>query len=433
MRGRWRILRHTEFMDVLIIGSGGREHALAWKLRQSPNCGKLYIAPGNAGTAGEGENVAVDIKDNDAVVRFAKEKDISLVVVAPDEYLAQGMVDALTAAGVKAFGPAKAAARLEWSKAYAKEFMARHGIPTARSETFSFLPEALQRVTALTQWPQVIKADGLALGKGVVIAESREEAERTLRSFMSGESFGESGKSVVIEEYLEGQEISIHAFCDGKTAKLFPVSKDHKRIGEGNTGANTGGMGTIAPVPAVSVETLKEIEGRIVEPVIRAMAEEGTPFKGILYPGVMLTADGPKVIEFNARFGDPETQSYMRLLESDLLEIMLASVEGTLADIQIRWSDQSACTVILTSRGYPGSYEKGFSIEGLKNGEEDPSIVVFHAGTDMKNGHVVTSGGRVLGISAIGATLEEARQRAYGAAEKIRFDGKEYRRDIGAS
>jgi phosphoribosylamine--glycine ligase len=417
-------------MDVLIVGSGGREHALAWKIKQSPRCGKVYTVPGNAGTALMGENVVLDVKDNAAVIDFAKQKGIGLVVVASDDYLAQGMVDALAEAGVKAFGPRRAAARLEWSKAFAKDFMKRHGIPTAASETFSFLDAALSYVKGHPA-PIVIKADGLALGKGVVIAESVEEAEETLREFMSGERFGESGKTVVIEEFLEGKEVSIHAFCDGTTAKLFPVSRDHKRIFDGNRGPNTGGMGTIAPVPGLPDGFLKEVEETIVMPTIRGMAEEGNPFSGLLYPGLMLTKDGPKVIEFNARFGDPECESYMRILESDLVDAMIACVDGTLAKADIRWSAGSAVTVMLASGGYPGSYEKGFPITGVDEAEKDPSAVVFHAGTAVKNGHLVTAGGRVLGVSAIGKDLAGARRRAYAAAAKIHFQDQQFRTDIG--
>ncbi len=416
-------------MNILIIGSGGREHALAWKIKQSSKCNKLYIAPGNAGTALEGENVALDVKNNQAVVDFAKEKDIGLVVVAPDDYLAQGMVDALTAAGVPAFGPTKAAAKLEWSKAFAKDFMKRHGIPSATSETFSSYDKALAYML-VQKLPVVIKADGLALGKGVVIAQTHEEAEETLKSFMQDGRFGESSRVVVIEEFLEGIEVSIHAFCDGTSAKLFPVSRDHKRIGEGNTGPNTGGMGVIAPVQ-VPEGFLDEVKEKIVMPVIQRMAGEGVPFKGILYPGLIVTEEGPKVIEFNARFGDPECETYMRLLESDLVDVLLACVEGTLAESDIRWSNMSAVTVVLASKGYPEVYEKGLAIHSLESVSDD-SVVVFHAGTKKEGEQVLTNGGRVLAVSAVGATAEEAKMHAFKAAEIIQFEGKHYRTDIGA-
>lgn len=418
-------------MDILLIGGGGREHALAWKLTQSPHCGKLYIAPGNAGTAALGENVSLDARDNAAVVRFAKEKKVELVVVAPDDYLAQGMVDALSDAGVKAFGATRAAAKLEWSKAFAKDFMARHGIPTARSETFTELDRALLYIES-QPLPLVIKADGLALGKGVVIAETLAEAKEALRSFMSGASFGDSGKTVVIEEFLEGKEVSIHAFCDGKTATLFPVSRDHKRVGDGNIGPNTGGMGTIAPVPGLPDDFLETVRETVVVPVIEGMMEEGNPFSGVLYPGLMLTAEGPKVLEFNARFGDPECESYMRLLESDLIEVMLACISGTLEKTEVRWSNKAAVTVILASGGYPLSYEKGFPIEGIGDAEQNHAVVVFHAGTKKEDTRIVTNGGRVLAVSAVGDDLAEARRLAYEAAGKIRFEGKQNRADIGA-
>mgnify|MGYP001612587338 CR=1 FL=1 len=417
-------------MDILIIGSGAREHALAWKIKQSLECGKLYIAPGNAGTVKFAENISLNIKDNAAVVEFAKKNGIGLVVVAPDDYLAQGMVDALMAAGIQAFGPTKAAAELEWSKAFAKSFMRRYEIPTAYSKTFASLELAL--VYAKEQrFPLVVKADGLALGKGVVIAQSYEEAERTLTEFMEGGKFGESGRTVVVEESLEGTEVSIHAFSDGKTAKLFPVSRDHKRIGDGDQGPNTGGMGTIAPVKATET-FLSDVAERVVNPVIAGMAEQETPFSGILFPGLMVTPQGSRVLEFNARFGDPECESYMRLLESDLVSIMLACIEGRLDREEVRWSPESVVTVILASKGYPGSYEKGFPITGIENAEKDLSVVVFHAGTALKDGELVTAGGRVLGVSAIGATQEEAKKRAYDAVRKITFEGAQYRTDIGA-
>lgn len=415
-------------MNILIIGSGGREHALAWKIRQSPTCEKLYIAPGNAGTALEGENVALNIKNNQAVVDFAKEKNIGLVVVAPDEYLAQGMADALEDAGIPAFGPTKAAARLEWSKAFAKEFMQKHGIPTAKSETFTTLESALQYVQDQS-FPVVIKADGLALGKGVVIAYSYDEAEDTLRAFIERAQFGNSGTTVVIEEFLTGKEISVHAFCDGEDAVLFPIARDHKQVGEGNTGPNTGGMGTIAPID-VPESFIDEVKKRVVLPVVRGMKEARTPFKGILFPGLMVTKEGIKVLEFNARFGDPECESYMRLLESDIVEMMFACIDGRLADTRVEWSDEYVATVMLASKGYPGEYRTGFSISGLDN--LDPSVVVFHAGTKKEGETTVTNGGRVLGVSAVGDSREEARARALKAAETVTFEGKLYRTDIGA-
>jgi len=421
-------------MNILIIGGGGREHALAWKVKQSPQCGALYIAPGNAGTALLGENVPLDIKNNQAVVDFAKEKDIGLVVVAPDDYIAQGMVDALASAGIHAFGASQAAGRLEWSKAFAKEFMVKHGIPTAHSKTFSDFQSAFDHLRTLfeeAKVPVVIKADGLALGKGVVITEKMDEAEGTLRSFMLNEKFGSSGKIVVIEEFIRGSEVSIHAFCDGRTAKMFPVARDHKRVFDGDEGPNTGGMGTIAPV-AVPAAFSTGVMNDVIIPVLTGMRDGGYPFSGILFPGLMV-ADGKfKVLEFNARFGDPECESYMRLLQSDIVAIMLTCIEGRLETTDVVWSTDSVVTIVLASGGYPGHYEKGFPIVGVEEAEKDPDVVVFHSGTALKDGAVVTSGGRVLAVSAVGKTPEEAKSKAYAAAEKIAFEGKQNRADIGA-
>jgi phosphoribosylamine--glycine ligase len=400
-------------------------------MRQSPLCEKLFIAPGNAGTAQEGTNVVLDTADHAAVIRFAKEHTIGLTVVAPDNPLAEGLVDSLVAAGLQACGPTKAAAKLEWSKAFAKDFMARHGIPTARSRTFT--ADRYANLLAYLEehpLPVVIKADGLALGKGVVIAHSHEEAANTVASFMRDGAFGDAGTTVVIEEFLEGTEVSVHAFCDGEHAVLFPLAQDHKRIGEGNTGPNTGGMGTVVPLdmPPGFLEDVKE---RIVMPVLRGVAAEGAPYRGILYPGLMLTKDGPKVLEFNARFGDPETQSYMRLLASDLVEILRACAEGTLGAADVRWHPGAAATVVLASGGYPGSYEKGKPIAGITEAQAQEGIVVFHAGTAEKDGTLITSGGRVLGVSATGTGLEQALARAYAAIANISFDGMQYRNDIG--
>lgn len=416
-------------MNVLLIGSGGREHALAWKLAQSPRLTTLYIAPGNAGTLTLGENVALDVKDHSAVIAFAKEKSIELVVIGPDDPLAEGIIDSLNTAGILAFGPTQDAAKLEWSKAFAKEFMKRHGIPTAQSETFASFDDALTYLKTRAL-PVVIKADGLALGKGVVIAETLAEAEATLRSFMVDEAFGASGKTVVIEEFLVGKEISVHAFCDGTTAKLFPIARDHKRIGDGNTGPNTGGMGSIAPV-SVSPDFLDLIHKTVVAPVVNGMKEEGIPFAGILFPGIMVTAEGIRVLEFNARFGDPETQSYMRLLDTDLLEIMLDCAEGNLQNREIRWREGAACTVVMASGGYPGKYKSGYVIKGLDT-ISDESVVVFYAGTEKKEGEVLTAGGRVLGVSALGNDVLDAQKRAYQARSALSFEDAYSRTDIGA-
>jgi phosphoribosylamine---glycine ligase len=420
-----------EKINILIIGSGGREHALAWKINQSPLCERLFVAPGNAGTAEVAKNVFLDLSNHQSVIDFSKQNSIGLVVVAPDNQLAEGMVDSLTRSGIKTFGPTKTAAQLEWSKAFAKEFMHTHDIPTAHSQTCTSLPEALAYIET-QELPIVIKADGLALGKGVVIAQTQEEAQETLSSFMSGEAFGDSGKTVIIEEFLQGKEVSVHAFCDGENALLFPISKDHKRIGENDTGPNTGGMGTIAPV-VVDAHTLETIHEKIITPVLKGMKKSGSPFSGVLFPGVMLTASGPKVIEFNARFGDPETESYVRLLESDLVPIMLSCIDGTLGTQTIVWSQKSVATIMIASGGYPGKYEKGKIIHGLTDAQQVVDTVVFHAGTAGSGSNIITAGGRVLGVSATAGTLKEALKKAYRAVDSIAFDGMQYRRDIGAS
>lgn len=416
-------------MNILIIGSGGREHALGWKIRQSSKCEELYFSPGNAGTSEIGNNINIDFKDHAKVIDFCKVSEIGLVVVAPDDYLATGLVDSLVAAGIKAFGPTKSASEIEWSKSFAKEFMRKHGIPTALYEVFDDLKLAVEYASR-QKFPLVIKADGLALGKGVVIAESFSEAKGAIEDMMETGIHGDAGKTVVIEEYLIGCEISTHTFSDGTHTVVFPSSQDHKRIFEGDKGPNTGGMGTVAPLPWVTDEMMNRIKREIIESCIKAMREEGREFKGLLYPGIMITEEGPNVIEFNARFGDPETQSYMRLLKTDLVDIMLACIDGTLDKVSIEWGDGAACTVVLASGGYPGSYEKGKEITGLDT--LSPNEVVFHAGTKIENNKVVTSGGRVLGVTAVGEDLKDALSKAYATADKISFNGRQLRRDIGA-
>lgn len=427
---RFSLSKYNTFVNILIIGGGGREHALAWKIRQSSKCETLYIAPGNAGTATLGKNIDLDITDNKKVVAFAKENTIGLVVVGPDEYLARGMVDALREEGVACFGASQAASRLEWSKAFAKECMHRYGIPTAKSATCTDYSDALAYVKEQGT-PIVIKADGLALGKGVVIAQNFDEADATLRSFMQEAKFGESGRTVVLEEFLVGSEVSLHAFCDGETARMFPVARDHKRVGDGNTGANTGGMGTIAPIQAPN-DFLVDVMERVVMSVVSGMKAEGNPYSGILFPGLMVLKDGTyRVLEFNARFGDPECESYVRLLDSDIVDLMIACINGSLESIQLSWSQKAVVTVILASGGYPGAYDKGFPIHGIEAAETDPDIVVFHAGTAIKDGSVVTAGGRVLAVSAIAENREAAREKAYNAVSKISFQGMQFRSDIG--
>lgn len=416
--------------NVLIIGSGGREHALAWKLAQSPRIGKLFVAPGNGGTRKIAENVAIDSTDIDGLVEFAAKNDIGLTVVGPDYPLALGVVDAFQARGLRIFGPVRAAAEIESSKAFSKNLMREAGIPTAHFGVFSEYEKALAYVRERGA-PIVVKASGLALGKGVYVCKSLTEAEAALAEIMLEHAHKDAGNEVVIEEFLDGQEISIHAFCDGKTAVLLPPAQDHKPIGDGDTGKNTGGMGTIAPVSWVSAEVIQNIEEHIVRPTLQVLSERGRQFKGLLYPGLKMTTSGPKVLEFNARFGDPETQSYMRLLKTDLLDILDACVDGTLANLAVEWHGGFAACVVIASGGYPDEYKKGLPLRGVADVEHVPGVVVFHAGTTF-DGELKTSGGRVLGITATGDTLRDALDRAYEAAKLIEFEGKQYRSDIGA-
>ena len=417
---------------VLVVGSGGREHALAWKLAQSQHVAKVFMAPGNGGTASFAENIPISATSAPALLEFAKNNDIDLTVVGPDDALALGIVDAFKAAGLRIFGPNKAAAEIESSKAFAKAFMARHGIPTAKFQTFKKLEPARQYVEN-GKFPVVIKASGLALGKGVIIANDLQEAKNALKTMFMDRAFGDAANEVVIEEFLEGPEISIHVLSDGKDFVILPTSQDHKAALGGGRGPNTGGMGTVAPLPWVSAEDIERIRKEIVKPALAGMSAESRPFTGLLYPGLKMTADGPKVLEFNARWGDPETQSYMRLIKSDLYDVFLACAEGRLAGQKVEWSGGAACCVVLASGGYPGSYEKGKEISGIAAAEEISGVKVFHAGTAMKNGRLVTSGGRVLGVTATGDNLEKALQTAYQAIAEISFDGMYYRRDIGAA
>jgi len=418
-------------MNILIIGSGGREHALAWKLKQSPRVEKLYIAPGNSGTALCGENVAIGVMEFDKLIAFAKENKIDFTVIGPDDPLAAGIVDAFQTKGLRVWGPSRAAAQIEASKAFAKELMREAGIPTARFNVFRDYDTAIAGL-ANYLLPVVVKASGLALGKGVYICHTREEAEAALKEMMVEKVFKDAGSEVVIEEFLVGKEISIHALCDGENFELFPPSQDHKRALDGDQGKNTGGMGTITPLPFVTPEKMQEIGETVVRPTLAALAKRGTPFKGLLYPGLILTIEGPKVLEFNARFGDPETQVYMRLLESDLLDLLEASADGSLESATALWKSGFAANIVLASGGYPGEYKKGLPIAGIEEAEKDPNVIVFHAGTKVEGDQLVTSGGRVLGVSATGSSLKEALDTAYAAAGKIHFEGKYLRRDIGA-
>ncbi len=415
---------------ILVVGSGGREHAIAWKLAQSPHCGKLYVAPGNGGTAQVAENVPIAVTDIEGMVAFAKKQAVDLVIVTPDDPLAAGMVDALQAAGLRAFGPVKKAAEIEASKAFSKRLMGERGIPTARFETFRDVAAAIKYVVEQA-YPLVVKASGLALGKGVVVCADAAAAERAITAMMSDKEFGEAGAEVVIEEFLEGLEVSIHALSDGATFQLFPTAQDHKPVGEGDTGLNTGGMGTIAPVPGFGAETLQQAAETVVAPVLDGLRAEGRQFSGLLYPGLIMTSDGPKVLEFNARFGDPETQSYMRLLESDLVEVLDACVDGKLDSIRLKWVPGYAACVVLASGGYPGNYQKGLPIEGVEAAEKIEDVVVFHAGTKLVGNELQTAGGRVLGVTATGDSLQQALDKAYAAVKPISFEGMQYRRDIG--
>lgn len=418
-------------MKILVIGSGGREHALLWKLSQSPRVTSLLCAPGNAGTATIATNHPVAATDLSALVALAKAEKVDLTIVGPDDPLAAGVVDLFHAEGLRVFGPVAAAARLEASKSFAKEFMVRHGIPTAGSATFSDSAAALAHC-ATASYPLVVKADGLALGKGVVIAQNREEAATAVRQSMIEKVFGDAGNTVVIEEFLTGPECSIHALVDGKGYALFPDAKDHKRALDGDQGLNTGGMGTISPSREVDAAMQGRIRAEILDPFVRGLAADGLPFSGMLFPGLMMTPNGPKVLEFNCRFGDPETQSLMRRLKSDLLDLIEATIDGKLSSATPDWDTRAAVCIVLASGGYPGPIEKGKVITGIEAASADPDVVVFHAGTALKDGKVVTNGGRVLSVTALGATLEEARAKAYAAAEKISFEGKQLRRDIGA-
>ncbi|HEX5774944.1 MAG TPA: phosphoribosylamine--glycine ligase [Candidatus Paceibacterota bacterium] len=416
-------------MNILVIGSGGREHALAWKLKQSPRVKKVCTAPGNPGTAMLGENIPIAISDHRAVIECVRRNKIDWVIVGPDDALASGIVNSLQDAGIRVFGPTKEAAEIEWSKSFAKDLLERLDIPSAKSRTFTEIEKAKEYIQG-HEYPLVIKASGLALGKGVVIAQTRVEAERVLEEMIVQRIFGAAGETVVIEEFLQGEEISIHAFCDGETAVLFPSAQDHKRIFDGDKGPNTGGMGTVAPVPTVSKDVLDHIEQDVIIPVLRELKRMGRPFKGVLFPGIILTETGPKVLEFNARFGDPETQSYMRILKTDLADILLACIDGTLSDTKIEWEDESACCVVLASKGYPGNYPEGLPIRGIPEAEGITDVVVFHAGTESVGGNLVTGGGRVLGVSATGANLDEALEKAYTAVEVVTFEGKQFRKDI---
>lgn len=416
-------------MKILIVGSGGREHALAWKLGQSPHVEKIYCAPGNAGTAQVGENLAYLASDIPGLVGFARDSGIGLVVIGPDDALAAGMADAFLEAGIRVFGPTRAAARLESSKAFAKNFMVRHGIPTAGSREFEDSGEAHAWCRS-AHYPLVVKADGLALGKGVVIAQNPLEAARAIHRAMEARVFGEAGRKVLVEEFLEGTECSIHALVDASGVCEFPDARDHKRAYDGNLGPNTGGMGTVSPA-GLDPADWKRVREEILDRFVAGLRADGLVFRGMLFPGLMLTSEGPKVLEFNSRFGDPETQVLVRRLKSDLLDLLLACTEDRVAAEKPAWDSRSAACVILASGGYPGAYETGKPICGLEETSRLPGVEIFHAGTRCVEGETTTSGGRVLGVTAVGADLAEARSLAYAAADGIFFDGLQRREDIG--
>ena len=412
-------------MNILVIGSGGREHALYWKLSESPQTEQIYAIPGNPGM---GASAAIALDDHAAILRFVKEHEIGLVVVGPEVPLMNGLVDELEAAGIRAFGPRANAAEIEGSKSFAKDIMKKYGIPTARYEVFT-AAEPARAYIRQEGAPIVVKADGLAAGKGVIVAMTEQEALDAVDAIMEDHSFGDAGARVVIEEFMEGEEASLLAFTDGTTIRPMISAQDHKRAYDGDRGPNTGGMGTYAPAPVMTPEMTERAVEEILKPTIAAMAKEGRTYRGCLYLGLMVTADGPKVVEFNARFGDPETQVVLPLLDSDLVAIMCACADGTLADVPIHWKDGAAVCVVLASGGYPGHYEKGQEIHGLADAEAMGALV-FHAGTAMKAGKLVTNGGRVLGVVGRGADISSAVDAAYAAATKISFKDAYYRKDI---
>ena len=418
-------------MDILVVGGGGREHTIIETLSRSPRCGKLYAAPGNGGISRLAECLPIKATDIDGVVKAAKEKKVDLVFVAPDDPLVLGMVDRLEAEGIRAFGPRANAAIIEGSKVFSKDLMKKYGIPTAAYEVFTDSDEAIAYIKAQNKYPTVVKAEGLALGKGVIIAQNFDEAADAVRSIMCDRVFGEAGGRVVIEEFLSGQEISVLAFTDGKTVKPMVSAQDHKRAYDNDMGPNTGGMGTFSPSRIYAPEIAEICMKEIFEPTVKAMAAEGRPFKGVLYFGLMLAGGKVYVIEYNARFGDPETQVVLPRLKTDLIDIIDAVIDEKLSEITVEWADNAAVCVVLASGGYPVKYEKGYEISGTDSFEGDDSIRVYHAGTECRDGKFYTSGGRVIGVTALDEDLDSAIKRSYSAVEKITFKDMHYRKDIG--
>ena len=416
-------------MKVLVVGGGGREHALAWKINESASVERVFIAPGNAGTAEVGENVDIGASDIPALARFAKENNIGLTVVGPEAPLVDGIVDVFEEKGLKIFGPTKSAARLEGSKVFAKNVMRRHNIPTAAYHVFTDparVEEHLERV----EFPIVVKASGLAAGKGVIVCESEKEAVESAYAIIEDKIFGDAGNEVVVEEFLRGEEASILFFTDGRTIVPLAGSQDHKPALDGDEGSNTGGMGAYSPAPVVSDKIMEKIESTVLVPIVHAMKREGAPYRGLLYAGLMITEKTPKVLEFNIRFGDPETQPVLMRLKSDIVDLFMRTLDGTLEDAALEWDDRAAVCVVMASGGYPDEYEKGKEIFGVEEADKLDGVKVFHAGTAMKEGRLVTSGGRVLGVTALGDTIPAAKALAYEAVELINFDGAQYRKDI---
>lgn len=416
--------------DVLVIGSGAREQALAWKLAQSSKVDTVYVAPGNGGSSGNIQNVDIAFDDVDGLLKFAQDKQLALTVVGQESSSEAGVVNAFEAAGLTIFGPTKEAVRIETSKAFSKDLMASQNIPTAEYRNFSDA-EAARAYAKSRPLPVVIKADGLATGKGVIIAQNESEIDEAIEQIMVKKVFGASGDKVVIEDFLQGQEVSMHALCDGKTAVMFPASQDHKQIFDGDKGPNTGGMGVIAPVPWVTQQHIDFVHDKAVEPALKGLEKQDSLFRGCLYPGLMIDGDDIKLLEFNARFGDPEAVVYMRLLQSDLFDLLTACAAGNLDPSSIQWSPGYAITVVLASAGYPASSQKGIEITGIEAAEKLDDVVIIHAGTALQDGKLVTAGGRVLNVSATAPTLQEAIRKAYAAVKLIHFDGMQYRTDIG--